>query len=224
MSDGPAPPASDANLDPHPVGVVIFAVVVNRATGVHDLTTEQIQAIYQGKFTNWKQVSPDAADLPISLVSRTSGSGTRRAFEMKVLKGGFEPQVSSYDCVHKNAVADSAVIRCEQNTTEQQLQQINQIQGAIGYAEASAAAIYPNVNLVQLDGSSPDIHRVQDKTYPYWAVEYFYTYGQSSPSVLRSAFLKYVDSEAAAKNILRRDGITPCVDGSQSLTASLCRQ
>src|SRR4029077_1613916 len=100
----------------------------------------------------------------------------------------------------------------------------NQIQGAIGYAEAAAAATYPNVNLVQLDGSSPDIHRVQDKTYPYSAVEYFYTYGQSSPSALRSAFLRYMDSEAAAKNILRRDGITPCVDESQTPAASPCRQ
>jgi hypothetical protein len=88
--------------------------------------------------TNWRQVG--GADLPVRLVGRTSESGTRRAFDDKVLGGRDEPQFSSYDCVSKNAVPSSPVIRCEVPDTGTLLRRINTIPGTIGCAPGSLPA------------------------------------------------------------------------------------
>lgn len=54
------------------------AVIVNPDSSVTDLTKEQIQKIYMGEITNWKEVGGD--DAKITVVSREEGSGTRGAF------------------------------------------------------------------------------------------------------------------------------------------------
>jgi hypothetical protein len=53
----------------------------------------------------------------------------------------------------------------------------NSIPGTIGYAQISDAATYPNVERVKLDGADPDIGAVESGGYPFWTVEYLYTYG-----------------------------------------------
>jgi phosphate transport system substrate-binding protein len=55
-----------------------IAVIANADSPVNDLTLVQIQKIFTGEITNWKEVGgPDAA---IVVVSREEGSGTRGAF------------------------------------------------------------------------------------------------------------------------------------------------
>jgi len=56
-----------------------IAVVVHPSNSVKDLTTEQVNAIFSGKITNWKEIG--GADQEILLVIREAGSGTRDAFE-----------------------------------------------------------------------------------------------------------------------------------------------
>jgi phosphate transport system substrate-binding protein len=218
MSDGPAP-SGYPGLVGHPVAVIIFAVVVNREVGVYNLTTAQLRGIYSGTITNWRQIN--GPDVPIRIVSRTAGSGTRRAFDEKVLDGN-EPVFSSYNCVSKDAVPSSPVIRCEVADTGTLLQRVNEIQGAIGYAQISDAATYPNVESVKLNGWDPDLGAVTQGAYPFWTVEYLYTYGSPAAGTLAADFLNYMDSDAA-KDTLRSEDYTPCVDRQQSLLNTLCR-
>jgi ABC-type phosphate transport system substrate-binding protein len=182
------------------VAVIIFAVVVNKQAGVFNLTTAQLREMFAGTITNWKQVG--GADLPVRLVGRTSESGTRRAFDTKVLGGRDEPQFSSYDCVSKNAVPSSPVVRCEVPDTGTLLKRINAIPGTIGYAQISDAASYPNLERVKL--------------------EYLYTYGPAAPKSLAAAFLSYVNTDTS-RDILRGGAYTPCVDRDQRLPVTLCR-
>ncbi len=155
-------------------------------------------------------------DLRISIVSRGSESGTRRAFEKTVLRYG-EPAVSSDDCVTKDRpTSDSMVVRCERGNADSLLQEVNNIPGAIGYAERSAVAKFSDVHGVQRNGRDADIEAVKQNAYPFFEVEYFYTYGEPQGNTLISAFLKYLNS-GTAKNILRRDGYTPCLDGQSNL-------
>jgi phosphate transport system substrate-binding protein len=70
-----------------------------------------LRAIFAGTITNWQQVG--GVNLPVRVVARTSGSGTRRTFDAKVLDSPSEPAVSSFECVSKNAVPDAPMIRCE---------------------------------------------------------------------------------------------------------------
>ena len=219
MSDGPAPGGYPA-LAGHPVAVIIFAIVVNKQAGVFNLTGGQLRGMFSGTITNWKQVG--GADLPVRLVGRTSESGTRRAFDTKVLGGRDEPQFSSYDCISKNAVRSSPVVRCEVPDTGTLLHRINTIPGTIGYAQISDAATYPNVERVKLDGADPDIGAVESGGYPFWTVEYLYTYGPAAPRSLAAAFLGYVNTDTS-RDILRSAAYTPCFDRQQTLPATLCR-
>ena len=198
--------------------MIIFAVVVNRQAGVFNLTGNQLRGIFSGTIKNWRQVN--GANLPIKIVARVTGSGTRRAFDQKVL-GHDEPAFSSYNCISKDAAPQSPVVKCEVTDTGTLLERVNDIPGAIGYAQISDAATFTNVETFKLNGWDPQIGAVERGSYPYWTVEYLYTYGSPAPGTLASSFLNYLNS-AAAKDTLRGADYTPCVDRQVSLPATLC--
>jgi phosphate transport system substrate-binding protein len=224
MSDGPAP-AGEAYkpLYGTPVGVIIFTVVVNRDTRIATLTTGQIAAIFAGTITNWRQLGGPA--LPIRIVSRYPDSGTRRAFDQYVLHGATEPQPSSFDCTDKNEIPGSPVILCQEPTTQALLQSVADVPGAIGYGESSDADGYTGhgVQQVELNGLQDTFGNVGTGPgkYPFWTVEYLYTYGAPASGSLAGKFLTYM-STYAAKDLLRLEGYTPCVDGPQNLMSTLC--
>jgi ABC-type phosphate transport system substrate-binding protein len=218
MSDGQVP-AGYPTLLGHPVAVIIFAVVVNRKAGIYNLTKAQLRGIFLGAITNWNQLG--GPDLPVRIVARTTASGTRRTFDQKVL-GQPEPPFSSYNCVTSNAVPASRVVKCEVYDTTTLLEKVNSIAGAIGYAQITDAATYPNVAVTKINGWDPTIGAVKSGAYPYWAVEYLYTSGSPAPRSLEAGFLGYLDG-ITADDILRGDDYTPCVDRGQTLMSTLCR-
>ena len=69
----------------HKVVAQGFAIVVNEAAGVKELTKQQIQDVFSGKVKNWKEVG--GADKEIFLIHRPSSSGTRATFVKTVLGG-----------------------------------------------------------------------------------------------------------------------------------------
>lgn len=89
----------DANPDfiPHAVAKDGVAVTVHPSNPVTDLTMEQLQDIYTGTITNWKDVG--GTDSGIMVVTREEGSGTRDCFEQAVLK------------VIKKEITDRAIIQ-----------------------------------------------------------------------------------------------------------------
>ncbi|WP_007508677.1 substrate-binding domain-containing protein [Pseudofrankia saprophytica] len=217
MSDGPAS-GDFGSLVARPVSVVVFSLLVNDSAGIHGLTVDQVQSVYDGRVTNWKDVGGN--DAPIRLISRGSESGTRGAFERRVL-GTQEPPVSSNDCFTKDRDPNAATTRCEFSSEASLLDQISRTPGALGYAERGAAATYPKINEIALNGWTPDISTVERGDYPFWEVEYLYTYGTPPGDSLLSAFLEYVSTDTA-KNLLRGEGFTPCVDRDKNLMATLC--
>jgi ABC-type phosphate transport system substrate-binding protein len=215
MSDGPAPrtPAY-ARLHGTPVAVIVFDIVVNPDAGVTGLTISQVQGIYTGSYTNWKQVG--GLDVPIRLVSRGAESGTRNTFEHQVL-GGPEPAVSSTDCVDKDRVPTASVTRCEEPSTPLVLAKVASTPGAIGYAEAGAARQTPEVVPVGLDGRLPGApDGAHGSNYPFWNVEYLYTYGQLPYQAPAAGFLRYMTTPAA-RQVLISQGLTPCFNQAQRL-------
>ena len=207
MSDGEAENAPD--LQGKAVGVVVFAVVVNRSTNVTALTTNQIRDIYASRLTNWKQLG--GRDLPIRMVSRVGpDSGSRRTFRDKVLAGDQELGISSDNCKTKDdPVAKHH--RCEVGTTEELLARVNEIEGAIGYAELGSSRKYPAITVISIDGVVADPGRVADRSYKFWEVEHAYTYKAPRADSLQEAFLNYLES-AQVRPILARDGLVPCTD------------
>ena len=205
MSDGPAEDSPD--LRGRSIAVVVFAVVLNRSTDVTALTVTQLRDIYAGRLTNWKQLG--GRDLPIRMVSRVGpDSGSRRTFRDKVLAGDQELGISSDDCRTKDdPVAKHH--RCEVGTTEELLSRVNDIEGAIGYAELGGSRKYPAVTVASIDGVVPDASKVADRSYRFWEVEHAYTYKAPGQDSLQEAFLDYLGS-TQARPILARDGLVPC--------------
>jgi ABC-type phosphate transport system substrate-binding protein len=219
MSDGPVPPGF-GSLVPHRVAVIIFAMVVNRQAGVFNLTTRQLQEIFRGAITNWRQVG--GADLPVTLVARASTSGTRHTFETKVL-GFSEPPESSDDCRSRDRIPHSDVLLCEEPTTGTLLQQVGAIPGAIGYAQIADADPYANnVKAIEINASDPAIGAVVGGTYPFWTVEHLYTYGEPKAGSLTESFLNYMTS-AAATDVLIGKQYTPCNFKQVPMAAALCK-
>ncbi|HVK23008.1 MAG TPA: substrate-binding domain-containing protein [Actinokineospora sp.] len=217
MSDGPAS-LNQFNLTPHPVGVVAFAVVVNKGTGVTKLSTDDIKDIFSGRKTNWSKLG--GVDKEIRIVSRDSKSGTRVVFESKVLDGS-EPAVSSNDCEHKDRVPGALVVRCELDSTEDLLAKVDGLDGAIGYADVNIAKEQPNSTLVRLNDVEPNVDSVANREYPFWAMEYFYSYGLPKEDGLVASFVRYMDTDAA-KLVLRRAGFAPCDQRAKDQAGALC--
>ena len=75
-------------LDDNIVAVSGIVPIVNEELGIKDLTMQQLQQIFMGQITNWQEVG--GPDLPITVINRAHGSGTRVAFEQTVLKPGMQ--------------------------------------------------------------------------------------------------------------------------------------
>ncbi|TDD69774.1 hypothetical protein E1298_37265 [Actinomadura rubrisoli] len=225
MHDGHLRPDSDEirirGFRGLPVAPVAFAVIVHKGTGVTGLSVRDLRSIYArgGGPTSWKQLR-GGADLPIRLVSRTEGSGTRTIFEERVLSEP-EPELSSRDCRRKDEIrAALRTIRCERSSQGQILDTVNAVPGAIGYAELHVAADtrrYPNVRVLALDGRRPGAAAAMDH-YPFAAPEVFYTYGLPPNNSPASAFLTFL-SGGAARKLLQQAGSSPCLTADAQVAA-----
>ena len=160
----------------HPVAVIVFALILNKALNITSLTTAQLQGIYNGTYTSWREVEGNAPDVPIRLFGRLGSSGTQAAFLKYVLgKSQFPtniqltPEGSSADVV--NTVASTP--------------------GAIGYADyGAAAAASGSVTIVEINQIAPTPALIESGAYPFWAVEHMYT--AKNADALSLSFIKYV--------------------------------
>ncbi|RLL66743.1 substrate-binding domain-containing protein [Streptomyces sp. Z26] len=212
ISDGRA--SGHEELREDPVGVAVFAMVVNDGVGLDDISLADLRRLYRGEVRNWRELG--GHDLPVRLVSRSSASGTRGIFQESVLKG-FEPGVSSQDCVRRDDPA-ARQSRCERRDTPTVLAEVGEIAGAVGYGEQKAASEAPGVKLLRLEGHAADSETVRAGTYPFRATEYAYTYGSPPADSLPAEFLGYL-SDGAAQRVLRSHGHLSCA-GLRS--AQLC--
>ncbi|HEU5377342.1 MAG TPA: phosphate ABC transporter substrate-binding protein [Ktedonobacteraceae bacterium] len=167
--------SNQADLVDHQVSVVIFAVIVNAKLSITNLTTAQIQGIYAGTYTNWKQVG--GPDKPIVVVSRPASSGTRATFQNYVLGG---PEKISGPSSLTN------------DSTGVVVTNVAQTDGAIGYGATGTAKANSGVTLLSIDGNAPTADMVESNTYKFWNIEHMYTKGQ--PGQLAQALLDYMAS------------------------------
>jgi phosphate transport system substrate-binding protein len=174
-SDVLAPAGSDSLVD-HRVAVIGFAVIVNPATGVTGLTSKQIQDIFSGKTTNWKDVG--GKDLAITVINRPPSSGTRAVF-VKTLMGK----------------ADLSKTTQIEDATGTVVQKVSQTDGAVSYAAFSGTHNKTGIVELNIDGAKPSDDDVVTGKYPFWSYEHMYTYGPPSTAVSR--FLAFVQSNSA---------------------------
>ena len=163
----------------HKVVAQGFAVVVNEAAGVKELTKQQIQDVFSGKVKNWKEVG--GADKEIFLVHRPSSSGTRATFVKTVLGGD------------KNLENDS--LGSVQDSSGAVAKAMAQNDGAVSYLTLSYLNSDEAKSMVKvaIDGVEASKENITTGKYPFWSWGHMYTKGE--PTAEAKKFIDYIMSE-----------------------------
>jgi phosphate transport system substrate-binding protein len=162
------------SLVDHKVAVVGFAVVVNPDSGVKNLTKKQVQDIFSGKVTNWKDVG--GKDEKIVVVNRPRSSGTRAVFTQTIM--GDVPVLESGLTEDATGTVISAV-----KTTP----------GAVSYAAFSGTHGQTGVIELSIDGVAASEEKVVSGKYPIWSYEHVFTNGQPSKDI--AAFIDFIAND-----------------------------
>jgi phosphate transport system substrate-binding protein len=136
-----------------------LSVVVNPSNKIKELTREQLENIFTGKITNWKDLG--GADLKIIVYSRESSSGTFEFFKEHVM--------------HKKNYAATALLM---PATGAIVQSVSQTEGAIGYVGLAYLDKSIKALKVSYDQGktfvAPSVEAAKDKTYPIIRPLYYY--------------------------------------------------
>ncbi len=147
-----------------------IAIVTNPDVPVDELTKDQVREIFAGDITNWSEVG--GPDVPIVVISREEGSGTRDAFEEMVMGEGA-------------LIVDTAIlqpsngaVRTTVSTTPDSIAYLS-----FGYLDQS-------VKTVAIDGVEPTEANAASGAYPVVRPLNMLTKGE--PGELAGAWLEFI--------------------------------
>ena len=177
-----------AHHDPCEVVVAYdaLAIIVNPQNPVSKLTREQLEGIFRGKITNWKEVGgPDAR---IVVYSRETSSGTYEFFKESVLHN------KNYMSSILSMPATGAII-----------QSVRQTKGAIGYVGLAYLNKHVKAVAVSYDGGKhyvyPSVQTAINKQYPV-VRPLFYYYDKKDEAKVKP-FIDYFTSAEGREKTLK---------------------
>jgi phosphate transport system substrate-binding protein len=188
--------AREKGFEPRQVTVALdgLAVVVHPDNPIHQLTLEQLEAVFSGAMTNWRQVG--GADLPIVVLSREVNSGTHVYFKEHVLRRG-----------QKESQVEFAANALMLSSSQAIADEVAQNPGAIGYYGMGYITPREKALAIARDAVSPyvdpTIANVVNNTYPISRPLLMVTRGE--PKGLAARFVDYVLSAAGQKIVAKID-------------------
>lgn len=181
------------DLKDHKVCGIGFAIVVSKDVKVDSLTKEDLQKIFEGKITNWKDLGGD--NKPINIINRGASSGTRATFIDTIMDGKKEKSGLGTTQDSSGAVRTA----------------LKSMEGGISYLALSYLSenIRKDINVLKINNVEGTNENIISKKYPFWSYEHMYTNGE--PKGLTKEFLEYMISEEN-KETVKKLGYIPMND------------
>ncbi|CAM3135702.1 phosphate transport system substrate-binding protein [Lactobacillus bombicola] len=170
-------------LKDYPVAIVGIVPIANKAVGIKNLSKKQLADIFTGKIKNWHEVG--GKNLPIIVINRSRGSGTRSTFEDLILNG-------------KDAVNSQ-----EQDSNGSVKKIVNSTPGTISYISFPYANDQ-NIQKISINHVVPDNKNIPSNKWSLWSYEHMYTKGK--PNKATAAFIDYVLSPKVQKEVVPKIG------------------
>jgi phosphate transport system substrate-binding protein len=161
-----------------------IALIVHPSNPIRSLSLSELRGLYAGTLVRWPH---GRSDLPVTVITREEGSGTRAAFEHLVMAG--QPIVA------RALVSDS---------TGAVNQMVGSDPAAIGYV--SIGLVEPGLRTLQLDGVEPTEANIDSGRYPLVRPFLFVVVGDPEPRA--RAFIDWVIGPEGAA-LTRREGMLP---------------
>lgn len=162
-----------------------IAIVVHPTLPVSDLVLDQVRAIYAGEIKNWRRVG--GRDLPITLITREEGSGTRAAFETLVMG--------------QRRIVASALV---QDSTGAVRQMVASDPAAIGYV--SIGLVDASIKALKLRGIEATEANIDAGKYPL--VRPFLFLVRAEPRGVAKDFIDWIIGPEG-RQLTRREGLLP---------------
>lgn len=180
-----------SELKAYKVAVIPFATVVNKNVDVKNLTMKQLQGIYSGKITNWKEVGGKEGEIVV--INRKFGSGTRVNYQLKALGGDdfMKPGVSK----NYKEVGSSGEMKTAVQTTP----------NAIGYIDL--VYVGGDMKAVGFEGVDATVENTVSGKYKIYGYGYYLTKGEASGAT--KAFIDYVKSQKFQMGSLKKMKFIP---------------
>lgn len=168
-----------------------LSVFVNARNPIEQLSVEELEAVFTGKITNWKDLG--GSDSPIVVYSRENSSGTYEFFKEHVLKG-------------KDFLASAQTMP----GTAAVLQAVGKDTQGIGYGGAAYGAGAKHLKISARKGDAavdPTEETVLNGTYPIWRYLFIYV----NPALDKDevgAYLNWIRSDDG-QSIVKEVGYYP---------------
>jgi phosphate transport system substrate-binding protein len=186
--------ASRAQQPSDPGGLVFnkiaydaVCIITNAANPIGTLSQEQVQSIFTGRTRSWSQVPGAKATGSIELISRTATSGTADAFR-EIFLGGQMSISASAQVKSSNGLVKSSV---------------EASRGAIGFV--SLDFVDSDLRTVNYQGVGCTLRNA--KSNQYKGVRPFSLVTRGKPTGAAKAFIKWVQTSAAAKAVINQHWI-----------------
>lgn len=149
-------------MDVTPVAMDGFVFITHKDNPVESLTVEQIQKIYSGEITNWKEVGGNDAE--IIPYQREKNSGSQTAMENMVMKGKelMEPKEAYFEVT---GMGDLVEHIAEYHNSQNSL-------GYTYYYYINNLYKNDNIKVLKIDGVSPDNENLISRKYPFTTAYY----------------------------------------------------
>ncbi len=189
--------AAGVTLIEIPIALDAFVFIVNPENEIKSLTTQQVQDIYTGKLTNWKEVG--GRDAEINAYVRNANSGSQELMETLVMK---DLDISQFPESPFELMAFSMTGAFEV---------VDGNKDAICYTVyyyKEHIITYTPVRSIAIDGVTPNKTSIANKSYPYVAEVYAVIRSDLDRSSMAYQIYSWLQT-AAGKQTIQKSGYIP---------------